>query len=78
MISMRRECFSQTILKCRCMIKKNANSLGINHEMFQGCYKEAYQCNEIRAIFLVMNFLFALFDQLLAGLDSICGCQWWV
>lgn len=49
--------------------KKNANSLGINHEMFQGCYKEAYQYNEIRAVFLVMNFLFALFDQLLAGLD---------
>ena len=30
--------------------------MGINHEMFQGCYKEAHQSGEIRTTFLVLNF----------------------
>lgn len=70
-------CLFETVLKCRCMIK-SANSLGINHEMFPSCYKEAHQPGEIGGTLLFMNFLFALFDQLLAGLDSICGCRRWV
>lgn len=74
-ISMRRGCvFFSDHFEMQERDKKIQIWGGINHKIFQSCCIEVYLSSEIRdTFFLAVSFLLALFDQLLAGLDSICG-----